>query len=348
MAEVVNRTPAGTPVTVFPKGTCNLLARHLGIKQSPEDVAQMLCEGAVATLDAGRANGRIFLLMVGCGFDGDVAHRLHQRRSGGNSSRIKWVWPMLTSFRQLSVIPSCGSIVIRPARSCRGPSPSARWVFVANLPCYAGGLVAAPSATGFDGKLDVALFAGGSLWHDLRYAFHVFWRRHQQLSDFRDRCGPRADRGRSAGAVPIGRRRGRVFAVGHRSAAGPIDADRAARIRPISEPSTHADPCCGSHLVPNNPAQIGPYTCGRGQRLLVIAGPCVIETEELTLEIAERLAELAKQLPISLVFKASFDKANRTSLRCLSRPRHGAGPADPGQSASEATGLPVTTDMHES
>ena len=66
--------------------------------------------------------------------------------------------------------------------------------------------------------------------------------------------------------------------------------------------------------MPNNPAEIGPYRCGSGQKLLVIAGPCVIENETLTLTIAERLADIARELPVQLVFKASFDKANRTSL----------------------------------
>jgi 2-dehydro-3-deoxyphosphooctonate aldolase (KDO 8-P synthase) len=54
--------------------------------------------------------------------------------------------------------------------------------------------------------------------------------------------------------------------------------------------------------VPNNVAQVGPYSIGTGHKLLVIAGPCVIETEELTLSIARRLKEIAEQLPIQLVF----------------------------------------------
>ncbi len=99
--------------------------------------------------------------------------------------------------------------------------------------------------------------------------------------------------------------------------------------------------------TPNNPAQIGPeYRCGAGEPLLLIAGPCVIESEALTLQIAEELAKIVAGLPIQLVFKASFDKANRTSvdayrgvgidegLRILSR-------------VKEVTGLPTTTDIHE-
>lgn len=97
----------------------------------------------------------------------------------------------------------------------------------------------------------------------------------------------------------------------------------------------------------NNPAKIGAYRCGGGEKLFVIAGPCVIENESLTLSIAERLAKVARDLPVQIVFKASFDKANRTSLDSY----RGAG-LEEGlrvlQLASEATGLPVTTDIHES
>ena len=97
----------------------------------------------------------------------------------------------------------------------------------------------------------------------------------------------------------------------------------------------------------NNPAQIAGYRCGRGQPLLVIAGPCVIETAELTLFIAQRLAAIAAELPVQLVFKASFDKANRTSLDSYRGPGLEKGLAIL-QQVKEATGLPVTTDIHES
>lgn len=96
----------------------------------------------------------------------------------------------------------------------------------------------------------------------------------------------------------------------------------------------------------NYPVQIGPYQCGRDQPLLWIAGPCVLESESLALEIAHELQRVAELLSAQLVFKASFDKANRTSsdayrgpglvegLRILS-------------AVKDATGLPVTTDIHE-
>jgi 2-dehydro-3-deoxyphosphooctonate aldolase (KDO 8-P synthase) len=78
---------------------------------------------------------------------------------------------------------------------------------------------------------------------------------------------------------------------------------------------------------------------------LVIAGPCVIESEALTLQIARRLQEITADLPVNLVFKASFDKANRTSLDSFRGPGLEAGLAILGRIA-QATGLPVTTDIH--
>lgn len=101
-----------------------------------------------------------------------------------------------------------------------------------------------------------------------------------------------------------------------------------------------------NNLMTNNPVTIGPYRCGRGQPMLIIAGPCVIENEQLTLLIAGRLAEIAQQLSIQIVFKASFDKANRTGVDSYRGPGMEAGLAILRQ-VKRSTGLPVTTDIHE-
>ena len=103
----------------------------------------------------------------------------------------------------------------------------------------------------------------------------------------------------------------------------------------------------GSSTVPQNFAQVGPYSCGTGHPLLLIAGPCVLENESLTLSIAERLAEIAARLKVQLVFKASFDKANRTSIDSFRGLGLEAGMAIL-KKIRETTGLPVTTDIHES
>jgi 2-dehydro-3-deoxyphosphooctonate aldolase (KDO 8-P synthase) len=97
----------------------------------------------------------------------------------------------------------------------------------------------------------------------------------------------------------------------------------------------------------NNPASVGPYQCGQLQPLLLIAGPCVIESEELTLSIAQRLKQIVSGLPLQLVFKASFDKANRTSGAAF----RGAGIEEGLRILAlvkQEAGLPVTTDIHES
>jgi len=96
-----------------------------------------------------------------------------------------------------------------------------------------------------------------------------------------------------------------------------------------------------------NPALVGSYRCGPGQPLLIIAGPCVIESRELTLHIASRLRHIADELRLPLVFKASFDKANRTSVTSFRG--HGLEAGLEILAAVRAeTGLPVTTDIHES
>src|SRR5947209_8597953 len=91
---------------------------------------------------------------------------------------------------------------------------------------------------------------------------------------------------------------------------------------------------------------VGPHACGAGRPLLFIAGPCVIESHDLTLRIADRLAEVTAALGVPLVFKASFDKANRSA---------GASFRGPGlkdglktlAAVKERTGLALTTDVHE-
>ena len=98
--------------------------------------------------------------------------------------------------------------------------------------------------------------------------------------------------------------------------------------------------------MPQNPITIGPYRCGRGQPLLLIAGPCVIENEEATLAIATRLKEIVAGLPVQLVFKASFDKANRTSVDSYRGPglKRGLEILD---EVKRRTDLPITTDIHQ-
>ncbi len=88
------------------------------------------------------------------------------------------------------------------------------------------------------------------------------------------------------------------------------------------------------------------YKVGDGQPLLFILGPCVMESEELVLQVAGRLAELRDRLNLQIVFKSSFDKANRTSVDSYRGPGLEEG-LRMLESVRRKTGLPTTTDIHE-
>ena len=98
--------------------------------------------------------------------------------------------------------------------------------------------------------------------------------------------------------------------------------------------------------MPANPVTIGAYRCGKGEPLLFIAGPCVIESERLALEVGRKLADMAEGLSVPLVFKSSFDKANRTSIESFRGPGLKAG-LETLSKVKAATGLPLLTDVHE-
>ena len=98
--------------------------------------------------------------------------------------------------------------------------------------------------------------------------------------------------------------------------------------------------------MPNYPASVADYSVSRRDRLLLIAGPCVLENRQLTLSIAGELASIAASRPIQLVFKASFDKANRTSLDSFRGVGLDAGLAMLADVRAKF-GIPVTTDIHE-
>ena len=91
--------------------------------------------------------------------------------------------------------------------------------------------------------------------------------------------------------------------------------------------------------------QLNHFNIGAGEGFVLIAGPCVLETEEAALDIAYFLKELTGKLQIPFIFKASYDKANRTSLRSYRGPG-----AEKGLKILEnikvKTGVPVLSDVH--
>ena len=93
-------------------------------------------------------------------------------------------------------------------------------------------------------------------------------------------------------------------------------------------------------------ARIGSYELGAGQPLVLIAGPCVIESAEHALRLAERIAAIARKLELPYIFKASYDKANRSSIDSFRGPGLEAGLEILGQVRAKV-GVPVLSDVHE-
>jgi 2-dehydro-3-deoxyphosphooctonate aldolase (KDO 8-P synthase) len=88
------------------------------------------------------------------------------------------------------------------------------------------------------------------------------------------------------------------------------------------------------------------FRVGLDQPLFLIAGPCVVESEGLTIEVAGKLKEISQKLCIPLIFKASFDKANRTSANSFRGPGIAEGLRILAEVKSQL-GLPLLTDVHE-
>lgn len=190
-AELVNRTSPDVPIAMLPAGTENLLSRHFRLSDRPETLCQMIVDGTVVRIDAGRASGRIFLLMASCGFDAAVVHAVHRGRHG-HISKWSYAKPILDSLRRYHFPEIRVTWVAEgPVATSQSRGMSARWLFAFNLPCYGGGFRLASAADGSDGLLDVCLFGGKTLWRGLMFAGAVYCGRQNALADFSAFRSPR-------------------------------------------------------------------------------------------------------------------------------------------------------------
>jgi len=173
---VLNHTPVGVPLAILPLGTENLLARYYRLTISPERLAELICSGQTVSVDAGQANGRLFMLMVGIGFDAQVVSEVDRRRTG---HIYKWSYfkPILAAVRTYQY----------PAMRIRIDEQSFSepvcWAFVANVPRYAGGLSIVPQADETDGLLDLCTLRRGRFWPGIKYLAAVVFRWHARLRD---------------------------------------------------------------------------------------------------------------------------------------------------------------------
>ncbi|MEL7496685.1 MAG: diacylglycerol kinase family protein [Planctomycetota bacterium] len=169
---LANRLPKGTPLAILPLGTENLLAKHLKINADVERVAQMILDLKTTQLDAGQANGKLFLVMASCGFDADVVQRLHANRTG-HIRHWSYALPIIRSIRKYRYP------TIRISIDGQPPSIESKWAFIFNVPRYAMNLPIVAEADPTDGKLDVCTFRGRGLLKGLYYFFAVWLGKHR-------------------------------------------------------------------------------------------------------------------------------------------------------------------------
>ncbi len=173
---LANQLKRGTPMAVLPLGTENLMAKFLGVARSVQQVTDIIVAGRTVQLDAGRANGQLFLVVASCGFDADVVTRLHAARTG-HISHFSYAAPLLATIRRykypkLRISIDGGSVKL-----------TTRWAFVFNVPRYAMNLPIASDAQATDGLLDLCTFGVRGLVQGVATLGAVLMRRHRNLSE---------------------------------------------------------------------------------------------------------------------------------------------------------------------
>ena len=169
---LANELPLETPLAILPLGTENLLAKFLELKADPVFIAGLIDSGQTVRLDAGRANGKLFLVMASCGFDADVVKRLHSNRKGHirHWSYAKPIIDAISQYRYPTIRILVDEVPIRLA---------GKWAFVFNVPRYAMNLPIVEDANALDGRLDLCVFRGGNLIRGLYYLVAILMRQHR-------------------------------------------------------------------------------------------------------------------------------------------------------------------------
>lgn len=179
---LANLLPSDIPLLIFPLGTENLLARYWGLTADIAAACNTLQAGRFVQMDVGSANGKLFLVMLSCGFDASVVRYMHAQRVGPIR---KWMYagPILNSlsrYRYPDMVwaDTCGHAT---------QSHHAAWLFVFNVPRYAAALDFCPQADPLDGRLDVCTFQGSGLWKGLYYLACLWRGQHESLPDYTHR-----------------------------------------------------------------------------------------------------------------------------------------------------------------
>lgn len=158
------------PFMQYPLGNENLIARHFGFGRQPRRMAAALRAGRTRRCDLGEVNGRPFLLMLGAGFDAEVAHRFDRWRRSPADGRLH------RSSRAAYAPHIMGAVlgpVARVALLADGREYTGGFAVVCNLAEYAAGLSFNRGARDDDGLLDWAVFPyatrAGQMWTALKW-----------------------------------------------------------------------------------------------------------------------------------------------------------------------------------
>lgn len=164
----------GVPLGIVPLGTANVLAIELGLRPKAGDIANMLLAGPARLIGTGLVQGRIFLLMVGIGFDGRVIHTVNpalKRRFGKGAV----IWAGLKAWAQG---PGQGIELIVDGRPRH-----AKWVVALNGRYFAGPYLLAPDGDISFPGLTLFLFHNGSRFALVRYLIALALARVERLPD---------------------------------------------------------------------------------------------------------------------------------------------------------------------
>ncbi len=164
------------PLAILPAGTENLVAKQFQIDASPNRLVGTLLNPDIREIDVGLVGQRVFLVVVGVGFDAEVVRRLSRRRRG-HITHLDYFLPTLQSFwshpfPSLSVHAD-GQVVFE----------GEGLVFIGNMPRYGVGLSILKNAVVDDGLLDICIFRCRSRLKLLSHAFRTACGRHLSSSD---------------------------------------------------------------------------------------------------------------------------------------------------------------------
>ena len=173
--DLINRYP-GVRLALFPLGTENLVARFLKIPKRGSQVAKLIAANRVMRFDLGLIGDHRFAVMASAGFDADVMHRAHARRTG-HINRWSYLQPIADSLRKYTY-PE-----IRVFANGTQVAASCRLAVLVNFPAYALGLNMAHGATGDDGLFDLRILQGGTAFQMWRYFFNLVCGRLERLPD---------------------------------------------------------------------------------------------------------------------------------------------------------------------